>query len=134
MIETTVIRAGYTLTITADSRAAGNYYRLTDGTGVPETPVVFAAGSTTTIGPFATDRTYAISAQLGSVTLALAPAVPATEGDIDDFSGLATSFNTVPAARSVTVSENEELAIFGTFTVLGTVTIGGEVRIGGWPF
>lgn len=133
--QTTLLREGQTLTITADAISSGTYYRHAASVGdQPNSPVAVAVSSTVTLGPFAQDRQYSIVSNNGRLSYSASVVDLTTPGAIDDFTGLAPNLSTIPAARSVTVSANEQLALFGSITITGTLTIGGEVRFGAWPF
>lgn len=125
---TNLLRAGQTLTITADGFTSGSYYRVGD------TPIQIARNSVVAIGPFAQDRNYVFESDSGLLSYTMTVADFATPGSADDFSGFASNFSTVPSTRSLTVSAAEQLALFGTITIQGTVTNAGEIRIGAWPF
>jgi hypothetical protein len=133
-IQTLFLNAGQTLTVTADANSSGIVYRQPASAGGTRfAPVALGPSDTLVLGPFAQYRQYSIDSTAGEMTYAVTVEDLDTE-DRDDFEGLATNMTTIPTDRTITESADEQLIVYGTFTIIGTFKIGGEVRFGAWPF
>lgn len=76
------LRAGYIATVTADAGATGSYLRQPDSGGTYSATDI-AASSTTTVGPFTTNRNYLLTSYTGALTYSIAQADLATTGTGD---------------------------------------------------
>lgn len=74
------MRAGFVLTITADALTTGIYNRIPHSSYVAAD---IAASSTTTVGPFTSDRNYRLTSLAGVLTYAITAADYGTSGTGD---------------------------------------------------
>lgn len=134
-VQTLFLNAGQTLTVTADANSSGYLYRLAASAGDgPFALTTIGQSTTTTYGPFAQDRRYAIDSQAGAITFTATVVDFPAAGAIDSFTGISASYSTVPSDRTLTVAANTQSIAYGAFTVTGQLTIAGEMRFGAWPF
>ncbi len=159
MGNTTQLRAGQALTITAGVASTGTVRRVEDsGSTISYQPADIAAGSTTVVGPFSTDRTYEVITTAGApltYSVAVAEVTASSAGlasSLSDetgtglavfneaptitkgsLSGVCANLTTLGSADSYTIPATSQSVVYDTLTVDGTLTVLGTLAVLAWP-